>query len=139
MKYIDNTQKIINPATDLPLKAPLEPGAALTEDSPNLTPAGASCGDPSDTECDAADTCDGTGLCQANLASDGTVCDDGNACTTADVCSGGGCTGGTQQVLISDPVLAAIGGVAKTEPLGALTFKGISNPVKAHNVVKMNI
>ncbi len=42
------------------------------------------------------------------------------------------------QVLISDPVLAALGGIAKTEPLVDLTFKGLSNPVSAHNVVKLN-
>ena len=42
------------------------------------------------------------------------------------------------QILVSDPVLAALGSIAKTESLGALTFKGLSNPVSAHNVVKLN-
>ena len=42
------------------------------------------------------------------------------------------------QVLISDPVLATLGGIAKTEPPVELTFKGLSNPLSVHNVVKLS-
>ncbi len=56
--------------------------------------AGTACGDPSDTDCDNADTCDGAGVCLANNEPDGAppngLCDDGNGCTT-DSCQAGGC------------------------------------------------
>jgi adenylate cyclase len=41
------------------------------------------------------------------------------------------------QILINDPVLAALDGAVTTEPLGALSLKGLSNPVSAHNVVEV--
>jgi hypothetical protein len=61
-----------------------------------MSPAGTACGDPTDTECNAADTCDGAGTCQTNLATAGqaapATCGDANDCT-ADVCDGaGGCS-----------------------------------------------
>ena len=52
-------------------------------------PAGTACGDPAETECDAADTCDGDGRCVENHATDGTDCSacDGGRC----ICTSGMC------------------------------------------------
>ncbi|MCH7591643.1 MAG: hypothetical protein IH989_02530, partial [Planctomycetes bacterium] len=57
-----------------------------------LTPAGVSCGDPSATECDGADSCDGAGTCQTNLQPTGAACGDPTTtdCDRADSCDGGG-------------------------------------------------
>jgi hypothetical protein len=57
-------------------------------------PAGTSCGDPSESACDDADTCDGAGNCLTNHAPDGTSCSDNNACTQTDSCQAGVCTPG---------------------------------------------
>jgi hypothetical protein len=55
-------------------------------------PEGAACGDPSITECDAADTCNGSGSCQDNHAANGTFCGDaGTECVNQDICRGGTC------------------------------------------------
>jgi len=49
------------------------------------------CGDPTETDCDLADTCNGFGLCGDNFVAGGTACtDDGNDCTD-DVCDDGFC------------------------------------------------
>ena len=56
-------------------------------------PAGAACGDPSDTDCDNPDACDGLGRCAENWEPDGTPCDDGDECTENDECSEGSCAG----------------------------------------------
>lgn len=58
----------------------------------SLVPPGASCGDPSDTECDGADTCDGLGVCQQNVAPIDSPCGDGATtdCTVPDTCDGAG-------------------------------------------------
>ena len=53
--------------------------------------AGAACGDPTDSDCDHADTCDGAGSCLTNVAPPGTACTDGNDCTR-DTCLAGACT-----------------------------------------------
>jgi len=55
-------------------------------------PAGASCGDDSDTECTDPDTCDGSGACQDNHAAEGTACGDDTDtdCTDPDTCDGFG-------------------------------------------------
>lgn len=54
--------------------------------------AGTPCGDPTDTECDAADTCDGAGACQDNEQPDGTLCaSDGQFCNGVESCQGGSC------------------------------------------------
>ncbi len=68
-------------------------------------PAGATCGDPSSSACDAPDGCDGAGLCSSNLASVGTVCNDGVLCTTGDSCDESGqCAG------VEDPQCSTCGG-----------------------------
>ena len=53
-----------------------------------LKPAGAACGNPTDTECNGADTCDGAGTCLPNLVAGGSPCGDPSvtACTNADTC-----------------------------------------------------
>jgi adenylate cyclase len=43
------------------------------------------------------------------------------------------------QILISDPVLAALEGAATTASLGGLTLKGLRNPVSAHNVIEVRM
>ena len=55
-------------------------------------PAGTSCGDPTNTTCDAADTCDASGVCLDNFATSGTSCGDPNdtTCDAADTCDGSG-------------------------------------------------
>ncbi len=57
-------------------------------------PQGTSCGDPSDTACDGADTCDGAGTCEDNFVSAGAPCgDQAVPCLVDDTCDGGGaCT-----------------------------------------------
>jgi hypothetical protein len=55
-------------------------------------PAGAACGDPTTTACNAADTCNSSGFCLSNLAPDGTACGDaGTECVNADACVAGVC------------------------------------------------
>jgi len=51
---------------------------------------GTPCGDPTDTDCNAADTCDGAGTCQVNLVAAGTPCGDpeDTLCTNPDSCNG---------------------------------------------------
>ena len=62
-------------------------GACPVDDK---APSGTSCGDPTVTDCGAADLCDGAGACLSNHFSSGTACtDDSNACTT-DLCDGAG-------------------------------------------------
>jgi hypothetical protein len=53
---------------------------------------GASCGDPTVADCNAADTCDAQGICQPNLAAQGTSCGDPTAtdCNGADTCDASG-------------------------------------------------
>jgi hypothetical protein len=53
---------------------------------------GASCGDPTVADCNAADTCDAQGLCQPNLAAEGASCGDptANDCNAADTCDANG-------------------------------------------------
>ena len=56
----------------------------------SFQPAGSSCGDPADTDCNNPDTCDGAGTCLPNYEPSGYACpDDGNQCTS-DVCNGDG-------------------------------------------------
>ncbi len=57
-----------------------------------LTDAGTPCGDPTETECDKADTCDGNGTCADNLEPTGVACGDPTStdCDRADTCDGGG-------------------------------------------------
>ncbi len=57
-----------------------------------LAAAGVPCGDPSNTECDGADTCDGTGVCATNLQPAGAACGSAVAtdCDGADSCDGAG-------------------------------------------------
>ncbi len=65
------------------------PGVSTMDWSPRLE--GATCGDPTDTECDSPDACNGSGVCETNPKPDGTACsDDGNECTF-DQCSVGLC------------------------------------------------
>jgi MYXO-CTERM domain-containing protein len=54
--------------------------------------AGASCGDPTNAECDAPDSCDGAGVCQQNLATSGAACGSplASECDTPDTCDGSG-------------------------------------------------
>jgi hypothetical protein len=56
--------------------------------------AGSACGDPSDTECDNADSCDGAGVCEPNFEPAGFACgDQGVECLVDDACDGAGaCT-----------------------------------------------
>jgi len=53
---------------------------------------GASCGDPTVADCNAADTCDAQGICQANVAAEGTTCGDptSSECNGADTCDANG-------------------------------------------------
>lgn len=52
---------------------------------------GASCGDPADSACDAADSCDGAGTCEARIAPAGASCTvDGLFCTGVESCDGQG-------------------------------------------------
>jgi Dictyostelium (slime mold) repeat len=54
--------------------------------------AGVACGDPTSTECNAADSCNGSGWCVPNLAADGTLCGDaGTQCINQDTCAAGLC------------------------------------------------
>jgi hypothetical protein len=55
-------------------------------------PAGTTCGDPSDTECDNPDTCDGLGECLDNFELRGVACGDQSTdqCDQADICDGAG-------------------------------------------------
>jgi len=57
-------------------------------------PAGAACGDGSDTECTNPDTCDGAGVCLTNDEAGGFACGDaGTECINQDACDGSGsCT-----------------------------------------------
>jgi hypothetical protein len=82
----------------------LDPGEACDEGAANGTTEcdcqlncqyatlGTACGDPSDTECDAADSCDGSGACLDNLEPIGTACGDPSdtECDAADSCDGSG-------------------------------------------------
>lgn len=55
-------------------------------------PAGTSCGDPTVTDCDLADTCNAQGICQANGRPNNSLCtSDGNACNGTERCQGGAC------------------------------------------------
>ena len=66
--------------------------------------AGTSCGDPTNTTCNAADTCNAAGACQPNLAIAGTACSDGDVCTLNDSCNAGGmCTGGRATTRATSP------------------------------------
>ena len=56
--------------------------------------AGAPCGDPTRTACDAPDTCDGEGRCEPNLSADGTPCPDGLFCNGQESCWSGVCADG---------------------------------------------
>jgi hypothetical protein len=68
-------------------------------------PPGTACGDPSSSQCDAADGCDGAGLCASHHSSVGTECNDGVLCTTADACNESGqCAG------VEDSQCVACGG-----------------------------
>jgi cytochrome P450 len=53
---------------------------------------GTPCGDPTDAQCDGADTCDGLGTCDTNLATAGAACGDStnNDCNGFDTCDGAG-------------------------------------------------
>jgi hypothetical protein len=53
---------------------------------------GTPCGDPTDTDCDNADTCDGNNTCLDNLVASGTGCGDptDTDCDNADTCDGSG-------------------------------------------------
>jgi len=54
-------------------------------------PVGATCGDPTATDCNFADTCNGQGVCLSNIQPNGTPCtDDGNSCTS-DTCFATNC------------------------------------------------
>jgi hypothetical protein len=55
--------------------------------------AGTSCGDPTNTDCDLADTCDGAGVCDSNIVADGVACGDPTSteCDNPDTCVGGTC------------------------------------------------
>jgi hypothetical protein len=57
-----------------------------------LEPDGTACGDPSDTDCDNADTCL-TGACEPNNEPDGTACGDpsNTDCTNPDTCLSAAC------------------------------------------------
>ncbi|UCE58738.1 MAG: hypothetical protein JSU63_14995 [Phycisphaerales bacterium] len=57
-----------------------------------LKTAGSACGDPTDTDCNGADSCDGTGTCLPNLEPAGTLCGnpDDTICTDPDTCNGFG-------------------------------------------------
>ncbi len=57
-----------------------------------IYPSGTACGDPSNSDCDLADTCDGAGACQPNLAPGGTACGDATntQCDLPDTCDGSG-------------------------------------------------
>lgn len=57
-------------------------------------PSGTACGDPTDTECDNADSCDGASACLDNFEPLGTACGDptDTQCDHSDICTGtGGC------------------------------------------------
>ncbi|MEE9294058.1 MAG: hypothetical protein V3W34_03715 [Phycisphaerae bacterium] len=56
--------------------------------------AGTPCGDPTDTECNPADTCNGSGVCLDNIQPNGTPCDDGVLCTVGETCLAAVCQGG---------------------------------------------
>jgi hypothetical protein len=57
-----------------------------------LSAAGTPCGDPTDTDCNGADSCDGAGTCLPNLVPSGDGCGspDDTACTDPDTCNGFG-------------------------------------------------
>ncbi|MCH8147115.1 MAG: hypothetical protein IH987_03865 [Planctomycetes bacterium] len=57
-----------------------------------LEPAGTSCGDPSNSECDQPDSCNATGACEPNLQPPGAACGDPTItdCDRADSCDGAG-------------------------------------------------
>lgn len=60
-----------------------------------FVPEGSSCGDTSDSVCDAPDTCDAAGTCQENVVADGTACQGGDLCVEAQTCTSGVCSGGS--------------------------------------------
>ncbi len=81
------TDGSINPANECEACGP-------SSDPENWSPrpAGASCGDPTETECNHADTCDGFGICEDNLELEGTACGDPSdtECTAPDTCDHAG-------------------------------------------------
>ena len=60
-----------------------------------FSPGGATCGDPTGTECNLPDACNGAGTCLPNLVPAGTtanvLCTDGNECTLNQCNGAGGC------------------------------------------------
>ncbi|MEK6677310.1 MAG: hypothetical protein AABZ47_16870 [Planctomycetota bacterium] len=69
-------------------------------------PAGTTCGDPLNSDCDNPDTCNGFGFCQDNLEPDGFPCSDSDGCTINDMCATGFCIG---VGVVQAPIVTGIG------------------------------